>query len=119
MLVSTDIFAVNAKILSKIWHIASSIPIRNQDIDNITRIIKSWLFSDCYKRMSDIIVYNSQENGGLGLEHVKSKCEAFLIRNFLQTAGNMKYRGSVSHKILLHERVLNSNDDMRVLPQHG
>jgi hypothetical protein len=98
--------ALNSKILAKIWHQASSLPIRNQDTDNITRIVKGWLLADCYnKKISDIIVYNSPEKGGLGLFHVKSRCESFFIRNFLQTAGNRKYKGSVRHKILLQERI--------------
>ena len=60
--------ALNAKILSKVWFRASSIPLRVQDMKSITRVIKGWRIN---RNISDQIVDRPVERDGLGLYHVQ------------------------------------------------
>ena len=81
--------ALNSNVLSKVWFRSASIPLRIQDTKNIMRAIKSWMMRDQFNHnISDQIVYRPIDQGGLGLFHVQSRCEAHLLHSFLETAGN-------------------------------
>ena len=99
--------AVNSKILSKVWFRMSSIPLRQVDIRNINRAIKSWILQDQFNRkISNQIMYRGTEDGGLGLLHVQSRAEAHLLWTFLETAGNPNFKCSDLNMALLRQKVL-------------
>ena len=94
----------------------SSIPLRNQDIDNITKAMKSWMLQDQFNRkISDQIMYRLTEDGGFGLYHVKSRAESHLLRSFLETAGHPNFRHSDINVALLKQRGF-GEDGQRVIP---
>ena len=81
--------AVNSNILSKVWFRCGSIPLRGDDIKNINKAVKNFIFQDYFNRkISELIIYRPPEEGGLGLFHVKSRSETHLIKTFLETAGH-------------------------------
>ena len=61
---------------------------------------------DQFEKPEDIVVYRPASCGGLGLDHVKFKAQARLIKSFLETASNPKYNHSLYHEALLKYHVL-------------
>ena len=106
--------AINAMVLSKIWYISSVIPPRLGDIQKITTSIKSFLFQDQYLRPSDLVVYRSTTDGGLGLTHILSRCQALIICSFLETAIIPGFRWSLSNKELFNQNVLDLSPHFKV-----
>ena len=98
--------AINAMVLSKIWYIASCIPPRQGDIQKIITSIKSFLFQDQYLRPSDLVAYRSTNEGGLGLTHTLSRCQALIIWSFLETAIIPGFRWCHSNTELYNQYVL-------------
>ena len=89
--------SANTYALSKVWFKCSSVNLRNQDIDSINSQVKSWLYQDCLEKPSELVLYRNTQAGGLGLFHVKIRSLALLIRSFLETASNPKFRHSLLH----------------------
>ena len=71
---------LNSNVLSKVWFRTSSIPLRVQDVQGITRSMKAWMLKDQFNRnISDQIVYRPIEQGRLGLYHIQSRAESHLL----------------------------------------
>ena len=99
-------YSANNYALSKVWFKCSSVNLRNQDSDNINSVVKSWLYQDCLEKPSELALYRDSMDGGLGLFHVKIRALALLIRSFLETASNPKFRHSLLHEILFRYHIL-------------
>ena len=97
--------AINSNVLSKIWYICGSILPRAQDIKAINKNLKAWLYQDLCSKPSDVALYRPTASGGLGLLHVESRCQAVLIRSFLETAANPCFRHSASNRELFLQKV--------------
>ena len=50
-------FSANNYALSKVWFKCSSINLRNQDIDAINSLVKSWLYQDCLEKPRELVLY--------------------------------------------------------------
>ena len=108
-------FSANTYALSKVWFKCGSVNLRNQDIDNINSQVKSWLYQDCLEKPSELILHRDTQAGGLGLFNVKIRSLALLIRSFLETASNPKFRHSLLHEVLFRYHVLGEDS----LPNPG
>ena len=99
-------FSANTHALSKVWFKCSSVNLRTTDIDTINSQVKSWLYQDCFEKPSELVLYRDVQNGGLGLFHVRIRSLALLIRAFLETSSNPKFRHSLLHKVLFRYHIL-------------
>ena len=99
-------YSANNYALSKVWFKCSSVNLRKQDVDNINSQVKSWLYQDCFEKPSELVLYRDSTVGGLGLFHVQIRSLALLIRSFLETATNPKFRHSLLHETLFRYHVL-------------
>ena len=98
--------SANSYVLSKVWHKCSSVNLRGSDISNINGCIKSWLYQDLLQKPSELVLFRRITDGGLGLHNVKIRALALLIRAFLETAINPKFRHNLYHEILFRFHVL-------------
>ena len=98
-------FSANCYALSKIWFKCSVINLRVQDISAITSQVKSWLYQDLLVKPSELVLYRGIQAGGLGLMSVKMRSLALLVRTFLETSINSKFRHSLFHEILFRFHV--------------
>ena len=89
--------------------------IRVQEVAKITSNIKSWLYADQLLKPEEFVMYRPPSYGGLGILNVKYKAMAGLIKTFLETAGNDKFRSSLYHTILYKFHVLGDSS----LPNPG
>ena len=108
-------YSANNYALSKVWFKCSSVNIRSQDADSIHSQVKSWLYQDCLEKPNELVLYRDSMSGGLGLFHVKIRSLALLIRSFLETAANPKFRHSLLHEILFRYHVIGEDS----LPDPG
>ena len=84
--------SVNSNILGKLWYQAASISLRQSDFKSITKLLKQFIYQDLQIRPSDQALYCPVLEGGLGLLHTESRCQALLARTFLETVFGGKYR---------------------------
>ena len=108
-------YSVNTFALSKVWFKCSCVNLRTQDINFINSQVKSWIYQDCLEKPSELVLYRNSEDGGLGLFHVQLRSLALLIRAFLETSANPKFRHSLFHEVLYRYHVL----DDESLPNPG
>ena len=106
MPLSQRAFSANCYALSKVWFKCSSVNLRVQDQNIITSQIKSWLYQDLLIKPSELVLYRSTDDGGLGLLHVGIRSLALLIRTFLETSANPNFRHSLLHEHLYRYHVL-------------
>ena len=99
-------YSANTYVMSKVWFKCSSMNLRVQDITSINSSVKSWLYQDCFEKPSELVLYRSPQDGGLGLFNVKMRSLACLIRTFLETAANPMFRHSLYHEVLFRYHVL-------------
>ena len=85
-------FSANCYALSKVWFKCSVINLRVQDISAITSQVKSWLYQDLLVKPSELVLYRGIQAGGLGLMSVKMRSLALLVRTFLKTSINPKFK---------------------------
>ena len=98
-------FSVNTYCLSKVWFRTGSVDLRVGDIKTITSKIKSYIYQDLFQKPSEVLLYRTVEEGGLGLHHVESKALAHLIVTFLQTASGHRFQRSLYHSSLYRYHV--------------
>ena len=98
--------SVNNFALSKVWFRCSSVNLREGDISTINSSIKSWLYADLYEKPSEAIMCRPTNYGGLGVQSVRYRSQAMLIRTFMETAINPKYRHSLLHSLLYRYHIL-------------
>ena len=99
-------WSINNYCLSKVWFRTHSVDLRVMDISSITSSVKSWLYADQLIKPEEKVMFRPPTYGGLGVHHVKFKALAGLIRTFLETACNPKFRNSLYHSLLYRYHVL-------------
>ena len=102
-------YSANTFALSKVWFKCSCVNLRIQDINVITSQVKSWLYQDCLEKPSELVLYRNSADGGLGLFHVQIRSLALLIRSFLETSANPKFRHSLYHEVIYRYHVLDDD----------
>ena len=55
---------------------------------------------------NELVLYRHGSDGGLGLMHVKIRALALLVRSFLETAANKKFRHQLLHEVMYRYHVL-------------
>ena len=93
-------WSINSFLLSKVWFKCGTVDLRVGDITAITSAFKSWLYSDLWEKPSEDVMCRPVCAGGLGVESVKFKALAILIRCFLETAVNPQFQQSLFHSAL-------------------
>ena len=96
---------VNTYLFSNIWHKASSINLLCSDMDKIQSEGNDYVFADCYLRPEKCVNYISKGEGGLKINHVRSKAIALFIKNFLEESITNIYLDAVVRKYCLDEDV--------------
>ena len=76
------------------------------DILKINSNIKSWLYSDMLEKPEELVMNRPRNKGGLGVQNVKIKAQALLIKSFLETAINPEYINNFFHNALYRWHVL-------------
>ena len=99
-------FSVNSFVLSKVWFRCSSVDLRVGDISAINSAVKSWMYADMFEKPSENIMCRPARDGGLGVQSVKFRAQAALIRSFMETAAHPQFRHSLLHSHLFHYHVL-------------
>ena len=99
-------WSVNQYCLSKVWFRTQTVDLRVQDVTRITSNVKTWLYQDQFLKPEELIMYRPPSLGGLGVLNVQIKAQAGLIRSFLETAINPKFRTSLYHSTLFRYYVL-------------
>ena len=98
-------FSANTYALSKVWFKCSTINLRRQDIMAINSTIKSWLYQDMLEKPNELVLYRGTKDGGLGLLNVEIRALACLIKSFLETAADKKFRNNLFHNHLYRYHV--------------
>ena len=75
--------------------------------------VKSW--QDLLIKPSELVLYRDTSDGGLGVMNVSIRALALLIRSFLKTSINPKYRHSLFHEHLFRYHVMEEH----TLPNPG
>ena len=98
---------VNTYLYSSIWYKASVLNLRLGDMDKLQQRGNGYIYSDSFLRPEKFVNYASREMAGLGSIHVKSKCNALFVRNFLlePNSGQNCYANAVFRKYCLEEEV--------------
>ena len=96
---------VNTYLFSNIWHKASSINLLCSDMDKIQSEGNDFVHTDCYLRPEKSVNYLSKKEGGLQINHVRSKAMALFIKNFLEESLTNIYVDAVVRKYCLDEDV--------------
>ena len=99
-------WSINQYCLSKVWFRTHTADLRIQDVNKITSLVKSWLYQDQLLKPEELVMYRPPSSGGLGVLNVQLKAQAGLIRSFLETAINPKFRTSLYHSTLFRYHVL-------------
>jgi hypothetical protein len=76
---------------------------------------QSWIYQDLLLKPSELFLFRSKEDGGLGLHNVKVRALALLIKTFLETAINPQFTHSLFHEQLFRFNVLEEHS----LPDSG
>ena len=97
--------SINTYCLSTVWFKSHSVDLRVMDISKISKAVKSWLYADMLFKPEEMIMERPIKYGGLGILNVKYKAMAGLIRTFLETACNPKFRHSLYHELLFRYHV--------------
>ena len=108
-------WSINSFALSKVWFECSSVDLRVGDITAISSSITSWLYADLFEKPSEGVMCRPISYGGLGVLSPKFRALTCLIRSFLETAANPKFRRNLYHDHLFRYHILNEND----LPDPG
>ena len=98
-------YSANTYALSKVWFKCSTVNLRAQDITAINSQVKSWLYQDCLEKPSELALFRNSADGGLGLFCVKTRSLALLIRTFLETSVDPRFRHSLYHQVLFRYHV--------------
>ena len=80
--------------------------LRVKDVTKVTSLVKSWLYQDQLLKPEEFVMHRGPSLGGLGVNNVKLKAQAGLIRTFLETASNPNFIRSLYHSLLFRYHVL-------------
>ena len=64
------------------------------------------MYQDLLLKPSELVLYRSIHDGGLGLMNVKMRSLALLVRTFLETSINPNFRHSLFHELLFRYHVM-------------
>ena len=103
--------SVNTYALSKVWFRSSTVNLREGDYNAINSSIKKWLYSDLLFKPEQLLLYRTVSRGGLGLISVKLKCQAHLLKTFVDLAVNPLYIHSQYLSTLFRVKVLGEKID--------
>ena len=73
----------NTFLLSTISYKAAVLDLRQQDIQKLGSIIKSWITQHLLRKPNEVMLYRSKEFGGLQLVNVKARTMANLLKTFI------------------------------------
>ena len=99
-------WSVNACAMPKIWYRCNCMELQAGDILKINSNIKSWLYSDMLEKPEELVMNRPRNKEGLGVQNVKIKAQALLIKSFLETAINPEYINNFFHNALYRWHVL-------------
>ena len=99
-------WSLNQYCLPKIWFRTHCVDLRVLDVTKVTSLVKSWLYQDQLIKPEEFVMHRGPSLGGLGVNNVKLKAQAGLIRTFLETASNPTFRRSLYHSLLFRYHVL-------------
>ena len=74
----------NCYVSSKINYRSSVINLRAQDIQGIQSAVKQWICQNLLLRPPESLLFRELEQGGLGLVNTGARCQANLIKTFIQ-----------------------------------
>ena len=77
-------WSLNNFALSKVWFRCHTVDLRMIDITKVTSNVKSWLFQDQLEKPEEMILHRPIHMGGLGLQNVKMKAQASLIKTLME-----------------------------------
>jgi hypothetical protein len=103
---------VHSYALSKIWYIASVLPITNVMEKKLNKHIGFFLWSEESFRIARSNCFLTPERGGIGLVHIRAKCDAIYLVTALRSLnnqGSMIFKEVLSHFLNLHGSVLPYN----------
>ena len=98
--------SINNYAFSKVWFRCGSVDLREGDIATINKSVKSWLYADLFEKPSEAVMCRPPAYGGLGVSSVRNKTKAILVKTFLETAVNPKFRHSLLHSTLFRYHVM-------------
>ena len=101
-------YTLNTYILSKVTYKASVINLRAQDYHAIGAAAKRWACQHLLLKPPEILLYRKAEDGGLGLIQIEARCQAYLIKNFVDQGHSHSkfpnlYLNALYRKFVLHE----------------
>ena len=99
-------WSLNGYALPLIWYKCHSVDLREGDISKMSSCAKSWLYHDMLEKPSELILYRTRSEGGLGMHHIRSKSRAILTKSFLETSVSNKYIRNHYHNALFRWHVL-------------
>ena len=105
--------SVNTYCLSKVWFRCATLPLRVCDFSVINSTVKSWIYADQLEKPSEIVLFRPRKSGGLGLHNVKYKSLSLLLRSFLETSVNTRYKHNEYHVSLYHWYVEEKRDTLQ------
>ena len=73
----------NSLVISKIIYRASAINLRRKDTNQIQSMIKSFVSQDLLLKPNELSLYRPKPEGGLGLVHTASKCDAIRLKSLV------------------------------------
>ena len=76
-------YAANTYIMSKICYRAAIFDLRCKDLKSIQSSVKSWISQDLLMKPKETILHRAAEDGGMGLLHPPSRCQAILTKTFV------------------------------------
>ena len=74
-------------------------------MDKIQSEGNDYVFADCFFRPQKAVNYTSKKEGGLQINHVRSKAMALFVKNFLEESCTNIYIDAVVRKYCLDEDV--------------
>ena len=76
-------YAANMYVMSKLCYKAAILDLRCKDLRAIQSSIKSWIFQDMLLKPRESILHRDAVDGGMGLLHVQTRCQAVLAKTFV------------------------------------
>ena len=107
--------SANTYCLPKVWFKCASIDMRMGDAQQITSNVKSWIYADQLIKPEEIVLYKPRKEGGLNMINVRYRAMAELIKSFIDTAINPRFKRNLYHNALYQWHV----EEVRTIPEPG
>ena len=95
----------NTYMLSKVYFKCASIPLSKSVANFITTKARKWIFQDCYIKPSNLVLLRDYNSGGIGLQSIKNRTKAMLIRTFCEQAADPRFRHSLYLESLYRQEI--------------